>query len=191
MPVLRSFAVIALLLGIAGAGWQGYRHWQARVVFTSRDLGAAERAALVARLAAYGRAWQEEDAATLADMLPPGYLDAGSEGAERPPEGVRDLYRSNLEEFFDGVDVMRAEPDPVMGSSGAGRGDLVFAQVEVPIDLMGRGGMRRMQFPIVAVLDGGAWWLLQISSVKTREVLNLGYPDLRGLTFQRLAPPSD
>ncbi|MFN3526673.1 MAG: hypothetical protein ACK4YU_11320, partial [Paracoccus sp. (in: a-proteobacteria)] len=180
----RPFKIYALLavLMLALLGVRlGADYLDQRVRFEARLLSDPEFDDLERRLEQFMQAYRASDADTMAAMLPPGYLEHSAAQRDRQPEWVRAAFRANYEDLFADIEVTRATFDPTIWRTGAGRDDLVLAQVETRIGFDPGTGPRFMHFPIFAIRDGGEWWLLHVTNARMREVLLEAYPDVEGL----------
>lgn len=182
----KIYASLVILLLVLAGTRLAHDYLERRVVFEPRWLTDTEYQALMDRMEQFKQAYATGDAATLANMLPPGYLEQGAARVERQPEWVRGRYRASAEQLFKDIQVNRVHFYPNIARSGAGRGELVLAQIETHIDFNSGKGDRIMRYPVIAIRDDTEWWVLHLTSRPMREVLLEAYPDIQGLNDRPL-----
>lgn len=117
---------------------------------------------------------------------PPGYLEHGAARVEQQPEWLRGRYRASAEELFKDIRVDHVDFYPNIARSGAGRGELVLAQIQTHINFNAGKGDRVSRYPVIAIREDEKWWVLQVTSIPMREVLLEAYPDVQGLNDRPL-----
>lgn len=152
----------------------------------ARSLDGTERQRLDAVVAAYARALEAGDAAALTATLPPRLLrfHAGMTGMKI--DALTAAMTEQTAAMFAGTrfgaltaDVAAAEADAARLPDGS---EVTWAVLPAAFEVAQGGQRSRVSQPILALRDGGEWYLIRIDPSQ-QQVLAAVYPFLAGLSL--------